>query len=229
MKKITLNALVVIFILATIICLLYGRTLMPKNNATTINDSTDLGDVNTIVLSDSKAKVSFADVILSKHQETRKLIVSEQTVTVSADISSQVIDKVDWDFLKKTQSVSYTGTGYFVVDLDKITSADLIDDNDSKTLTILINHSYLEAITIDPDQIKIGNTKNGLLAQGKLKLTVSDFNEIEKEIQKRLIDKFNTVTNGQQADDIALKMVKEIYEPVVKAVDREYEVMVEFK
>ena len=38
-----------------------------------------------------------------------------------------------------------------------------------------------------------------------------------------------TAQNAQAADDNALRMVKEIYEPVVKAVDTEYEVRVEFK
>ena len=35
--------------------------------------------------------------------------------------------------------------------------------------------------------------------------------------------------NGQKADDIALKMVKEVYEPIVKAIDRKYDDVVEFK
>ena len=43
----------------------------------------------------------------------------------------------------------------------------------------------------------------------------------------RLEDKFDTVANGQVADDLALEMVKEVYEPIVKAIDRKYDVVVE--
>ena len=42
-------------------------------------------------------------------------------------------------------------------------------------------------------------------------------------------DKFNSAANGQKADEIALKMVKEVYEPIVKAIDSGYSVLVEFK
>ena len=71
--------------------------------------------------------------------------------------------------------------------------------------------------------------KKGLLARGDIELTVADYNAIEKELRTRLEDKFDTVANGQKADDLALKMVKEVYEPIVKAIDRKYDVIVEFK
>ena len=67
------------------------------------------------------------------------------------------------------------------------------------------------------------------LAIRVVELTVADYNAIEKELRTRLEDKFDTVANGQKADDIALEMVKEVYEPIVKAIDRRYDVLVEFK
>ena len=41
--------------------------------------------------------------------------------------------------------------------------------------------------------------------------------------------KFDTVKNGQEANEIALRMVKEIYEPIIKAIDERYSVLVKFK
>lgn len=58
---------------------------------------------------------------------------------------------------------------------------------------------------------------------------MADYNTIEKDLRSRLEEKFDTVANGQAADDLALKMVKEVYEPIVKAVDRRYSVIVQFK
>ena len=49
-----------------------------------------------------------------------------------------------------------------------------------------------------------------------------------KELQKRFKAKLDTSANGQEADRTAKEKVKEIYEPVVKAVDPEYCVEVEF-
>ena len=130
--------------------------------------------------------------------------------------------------MKKTQNMSYTGTGYFVVDLDNLTAANVIEDKDRKTVTIRIGHAYLQAIEIDPNNIIIDDVKESLLARGNIELTLADYNAIERELRSRLEEKFDTAANGQAADELALRMVREIYEPVIKAIDRRYSVIVEF-
>ena len=194
-----------------------------------VSDGIERIDLDTIYLESSGVEVDFSDVILSNHNETRKLIVSTQSGTVSTKLTDRLIKQLDFNFLKKTQNVSYTGTGYFVVDLDNLTAANVIQDKDKKTVTIRIDHAYLEAIEIDPNHIIIDEVKEGLLARGDIELSVADYNAIEKDLRVRLEEKFNTAVNGQIADKIALKMVKEVYEPVVKAIDRKYSVIVEFK
>jgi len=193
-----------------------------------VEDGIEQIDLDTIYLRSSGVEVNFSEVILSDHNETRKLIVSSQEGTVSTELTDRLIKQLDFDFLKKTQSVSYTGTGYFVVDLDNLTAASIIDDKDKRTLTIKIDHAYLQAIEINPNNIIIDEVKEGLLARGNIELTVADFNAIERDLRSRLEKKFDTAANGQAADDLAIKMVKEVYEPIVKAIDRRYTVIVEF-
>lgn len=103
-------------------------------------------DLDTIYLPSSGVEVNFSDVILSGQNETRKLIVSVQNGTVATKLTDRLIKQLDFDFMKKTQNVSYTGTGYFVVDLDNLTEANVIEDQDAKTVTIRIGHAYLQAI-----------------------------------------------------------------------------------
>ena len=186
-------------------------------------------DLDSIKLEDSQMTVDFADVIVGKQEERRSLIVSSQEATVSVELSDRLIEKLDFDFLKKTQKVSYTGTGYFIVNLDKISRADVIDDKANKMITILIENAELQIIEIDPDKIMIDEVKEGLLARGNIEMTVSDYNMIEKELRNKLEAKFDTVKNGQEANEIALRMVKEIYEPIIKTIDSRYSVRVEFK
>lgn len=194
-----------------------------------MEDGIEQIDLDTIYLKSSGVEVNFSQVILSNQKETRKLIVSTQQGEVSTELTDRLIRQLDFDFLKKTQTVSYTGTGYFVVDLDNLTAANIIQDKEKRTVTIKIGHAYLQAIEIDPNNIIIDEVKEGLLARGDIKLTVADYNAIEKELRTRLEEKFNTAANGQAADDLALKMVKEIFEPLVKAIDQRYSVVVEFK
>lgn len=196
---------------------------------TQVSDGIERIDLDTIYLKSSGVEVNFSDVILSRQNETRKLIVSTQTGTVTTKLTDRLIKQLDFDFMKKTQNVSYTGTGYFVVDLDNLTAANVIEDKDKKTVTIKIGHAYLQAIDIDPNNIIVDDVKESLLAWGDIKLTVADCNAIERDLRSRLEEKFNTAANGQAADDLAIKMVKEVYEPAVKAIDRRYSVVVQFR
>ena len=194
-----------------------------------VSDGIEPVDLDTVYLSPSGVEVNFSDVILSRQNETRKLIVRTQNGTVSTKLTDRLINQLDFDFMKKTQNVSYTGTGYFVVDLDRLTAANVVEDKEKKTVTIRIGHAYLESIDINPNNIIIDDVKEGLLAWGDIKLTVADYNTIERELRARLEEEFDTAANGQAADEIALKMVKEVYEPVVKAIDRRYSVIVQFQ
>ena len=194
-----------------------------------VDDGIERVDLDTLYLKSSGVEINFSEVILSNQNETRKLIVSTQTGTVTTELTDRLIRQLDFGFRKKTQNVSYTGTGYFVVDLDRLTAGNIVTNNEDKTVTIKINHAYLQAIEIDPEKIIIEEVKEGLLARGDIKLTVADYNVIEQELRSRLEEKFNIAANGQAADKNALKMVKEVYETVVKAIDRRYSVIVEFK
>lgn len=194
-----------------------------------VSDGIERIDLDTIYLQASGVEVDFSDVILSSPNETRKLIVSTQSGTVTIKLTDRLIKQLDFDFMKKTQDVSYTGTGYFVVDLDDLTAANVITDNGKKTVTIRIGHAYLQAIEIDPNGIIIDDVKESLLAWGDIELTVADYNAIERDLRSRLEEKFDTAANGQAADELAIKMVKEVYEPIVKAIDRRYSVIVQFK
>lgn len=222
-----------------IICITLGLAILGvliwywSNETQTISKGYEDGlgqvDLDSIKLEDSGVTVDFAEVIVGKQEERRSLIVSSQEATVSVELSDRLIEKLDFDFLKKTQKVSYTGTGYFVVNLDKISKADVVEDKVNKMITIQIENAELQIIEIDPDKIMIDEVREGLFARGDIEMTVSDYNRIEKELRNKLEEKFNTVKNGQEANEMALKMVREIYEPIIKAIDERYSVLVKFK
>lgn len=227
-KQKLLNIIAAFLAILLFTVLIWGVTHRAESHQLQVNDDIEQTDWDTIDLKGNGVEVKFADVILSHQNERRKLIVSTQTGTVSTKLTDRLIKELDFDFLKKTQNVSYTGTGYFVVDLDQLTSANIIEDKVNKTVTLRIGHVYLQAIEIDPNDIIIDEVKESLLARGDIKLTVADYHTIEKELRTRLETAFNTESSRRAADQTALRMVKDIYEPIVKAIDSRYRVIVEF-
>ena len=181
MKKIKVQKITCIVLVAAISLTVLWGSFYKKNQVNEkYNDGITQIDLNTIYLNSSGVQVDFYDVIIGKQEEVRKLIVSEQEATVSINLTDRLIEILDVSFLKKTQNVSYTGNAYFVVDLDCLTRDDVIVDKNSKMVTIFINHAYLQTVEIDPNKIMIDDVKEGLLAWGDIKLTVSDYNAIEK-------------------------------------------------
>ena len=230
MKKIRLNIIIcIILTIAIAVILIWNKNNKEVNDNSLYNDGIEQLDLDSIYLKESGVQVDFSEVLVGNEKESRKLIVYEQEACVSTQLTESLIKKLDVDWLKKTQKISYTGKGYFVVDLDKLTKEDVIQDKNKKMITIKIGHAYLQAIEINPEDIVIDEVKESLLAKGDIELTVEDYNVIEKELIGRLEAEFNNSVNGQTADDIALKMVKKVYEPIVKAVDSGYSVQVEFK
>lgn len=229
MKKTILGITCVILFIAICATLIWGHYNNKRIFKETYNDGIEQIDIDSIYLIESGVQVDFSEVIIGTQEETRKLIVSTQEATVSTELTDKLIKQIDFNFLKKTQRVSYTGKGYFVVDLDNLTRDCIIEDKENKTITIKINHAYLQTIEIDPNKIIINEVKEGLLARGDIELTVKDYNSIEKELRNQLELKFNTAENGQNADTIALQMVKDVYEPLINAIDSSYKLYVEFK
>lgn len=230
MKKIHIESMIcVLLIISIIIILIWNKNYKEPETHKPYDDGIEQLDLDSIYLKNSDVQIDFSEVIVGKENETRKLIVLEQEAAVSTQLTDRLIKVLDIDWMKKTQKVSYTGKGYFVVDLDKLTRDNIVQDKNKKTITIKIEHAYLQGIEINPEDIVIDEVKESLLAKGDIKLTVADYNAIEKELKTKLEEKFNNVGNGQKADDIALKMVKEVYEPIVKAIDPGYRVCVEFK
>ena len=230
MKKTRLySILCAILLVAIAVVLIWSRSVKSDENELTYEDGIEQLDLDSIYLKDSGVQIDFSEVIIGSENESRKLIVYEQEATVSTQLTDSLIKKLDLDWLKKTQKVSYTGKGYFVVDLDKLTKNDVVEDKSKKQIAVKIEHAYLEAIKINPEDIIIDEVKESFLAKGDIKLSVEDYNIIERELKLKLEEKFNSAINGQKADDIALKMVKEVYEPIVKAIDSGYNVCVEFK
>lgn len=230
MQKIkVLRIICVVLFLAICVTLIWGLIHRKNLSPNAYDDGIEQIDLDSIYLVDSGVQVDFSEVIIGTQEETRKLIVSTQEATVSTELTDSLIKRLDYDFLKKTQKVSYTGTGYFVVDLDNLIKDNIIQDKKNKTVTIQIGHAYLQTIEIDPGKIIIDEVKEGLLARGDIELTVKDYNAIEKELRSMLEKKFDTADNGQNADTVALRMVKEVYEPLIKAIDSEYSLYVEFK
>lgn len=230
MKQKALNIAIIVVSILIVIFVIWGVCHKREKTKSTEMTYEELANIDELEFADNpKVRVKFSDVILGPKQEVRKLVVLERAATVETELSSKLIEILDIPAFEKSQKVTYTGLGRYLVNLDDLDESSVVDDAENKILTIKIGHAYLESVEIDPYKIKADEVEEGFFARGNIKISVEDYNTIEKTIKAKMETKLKTAKLGQEADEVALKMVKEIYEPVVKAIDEEYEVKVEFK
>ena len=106
MKKKLWNILCIVVLAAIMIITLWGVIHKKDQAKEDFSDGLEKLEADVIYLEGSRMEVSFSDVILSNQNETRKLIVSEQEGTVSTLLTSRLIQQNDFDFMKKTQTIS---------------------------------------------------------------------------------------------------------------------------
>ena len=231
MKQKILNISLILVALAIVIITIIGlKTKSDNKKVLEVTDDSEMANLDEMVFeSNPKVSVDFSDVLIGQKEEMRKLIVLEQEATVSAELNSKIIKILNIKAFEKSQTVTYTGMGRFLVDLDNFDEDSIVDDSENKILTIKIGHAYLESVEIDPYKIQANDVEEGFFARGDITLSVEDFNSIEKSIKTKMEEKLKTAENGQKADEVALRMVKATYEPVVLAIDSEYEVRVVFE
>ena len=121
-KQKALNILCLVLAVLIVCALVWGALLKGSREKAAFDDGLERIDPNTIYLTGSGVEVRFSEVLLSPQHEERKLIVSTQSGIVSTQLTDNLIRQLNFDILKKTQTVTYTGQGYFAVDLDKLTA-----------------------------------------------------------------------------------------------------------
>lgn len=168
----------------------------------------------------------FQPVIIEKFHEESELVVCSVEATETLDLKQMGI--LDWSILNKTQTLKYKGIGTFYVDLSSLGEKNIRLDDDKKTVIIEIPHTKMAPVEIDPEKFEAGETQKGLLAFGELKFTPQEYNNLEKEVRSRIERAVHTEENRKKADDNAVAEMKKIYEPVVKMIDDDYSVEIEF-
>lgn len=170
--------------------------------------------------------VEFSDVICEEFNKESELVVS--SVEASCETTVKQTGAFDLDAFNKYQTFIYKATGRFSVDLSEMSEQSISMDEENKIITISIPHAKMMPVDIDPSKFTAKDTQSGFLAFGSLKFTANEYNSIETECKKKLEEGINTKENRLMADENALEEIKNIYEPIVKAVDDEYSLEVVF-
>lgn len=169
----------------------------------------------------------FQEPILGEATRQQKLIVEEQEVYVNTTITETGL--FNWGVFNKQQALTIHGTGEYTIDLAEVHPSDITLNEDTYELTIRIPHAELNNVFFDPGKTEVGDSQNGWLAFGDIKLTAEQQQEFEVKAKEELGTKLDEEERYTQADRFAKLSAFEIYQPLVKTVSPAYKVVIEFQ
>lgn len=169
----------------------------------------------------------FEEPILGEATRQRQLIAEEQEVYVNTTITDTGLFNLG--VFNKQQALTIHGTGQYTIDLTRLSRSDIFLNEQTYELTIRIPHAELHDTIFDPAQTEIGDTKNGWLAFGSIKLDAEQQKAFEVSAVEQLQTKLEEPDRFTEADRFARLAAYELYQPIVRAVSPIYQVIIEFQ
>ena len=169
----------------------------------------------------------FEEPILGEATRQRQLIAEEQEVYVNTTITDTGLFNLG--VFNKQQALTIHGTGQYTIDLTRLSRSDISLNEQTYELTIRIPHAELHDTIFDPAQTEIGDTKNGWLAFGSIKLDAEQQKAFEVSAVEQLQTKLEEPDRFTEADRFARLAAYELYQPIVRAVSPIYQVIIEFQ
>lgn len=221
-RNVITGSLLAILLLATIIITVVGTKhepvpYKPVTPGVTEDDRYYLSERTT---------AEFMPVIIEKFLEESELVVLTAETSQTIDLKQMGI--FDWEVLNKTQTLTFKATGNFYIDLAMLGENSVRVENETKQVVIYIPYAKMAPAEIDPDKFEASEVQKGLFAMGDLKFTPQEYNTLEKEAKDRINKALNTEENLKKADKRAQEEVEKLFNPVVQAVDADYQVRIEF-
>ena len=170
----------------------------------------------------------FADAVLGKKQELKKLEVYSREVSDVATLTEAGLFRIK--AFSKYQYITYNGTAIYTVDLSGLSKDNISLDEEKKIVTLTVPDVVLEPINIPSEQIEFGDVeKNTVFAFGDIKLTPENQAKVETEAKDKMLKKLEEENVKADAAKAAEHSIWEIFQPIVSGVSPEYTLKIVFE
>lgn len=210
------------FLLLLVLLAVAYLTLWPRlQEALTPNFSVRVPDSIEGLLPDEKmgyTAVDFSNAILGESREKKELVVMEQDVEVTSQISQELLNI---SLFSKQKIVHSFGTGVYTVDLKQLEASDIVYDEITGIITVTIPHAMLSYVNVDVEKTKFEDTKKALLAVGEIKMTAEQQHALDQSVDAALRERLTDPALQIKADELALIKARELFSAPIAALSDE--------
>jgi hypothetical protein len=175
---------------------------------------------------------------ISKKFMTEEILVNEihqkqELITLEIQMAEKVTLDDSWGSLevfKKIQSINFSGTGMYTVDLSSLKAENISIDDNAREITITVAAPQVKSVTISEEKTEYQTPENGLLRFGEIRLTPEENQIILGNVKEKMLKKMSEGEPSSEASKSSEQTIKALVGSIISAKTKEiYNIKVRFQ
>ena len=160
-----------------------------------------------IQTNNDEVKINYKDIILEELHEEAQLIICSNKMIIP-----MTFEENHW-YGDKTQDIEFYAMGKWIIDFSKITSDNVVINENNKEITIYMSRPIKEVQLLE-EETSFGEVKKGIFVFGDIVHTPEEYESIKHNIKCQALTKM--IDMDEQAEKAASNSIKKIMTTVVK-------------
>ena len=156
---------------------------------------------------DDEVKINYKEIILEELHEEAQLIICSNKMIIP-----MTFEENHW-YGDKTQDIEFSAIGKWIIDFSKITSDNVVINENNKEITIYMSKPIKEVQLLE-EETAFGEVKKGMFVFGDIVHTPEEYENIKHNIKCQALTKM--IDMDEQAEKAASNSIKRIITTVVK-------------
>ena len=195
MKKLVAGGLVLVTIGGS--CYYLGNSTQPPTYVKT----------EIIQTHDNDIKIDYQEMIISELQQEEQIIIASNKIELPVKQTEK-----HW-YGSKSQEITYSAIGRYVIDLKTINEDNVVVNENSKSITIYIGKP-IKMVELLENETKFGEVEKGILVFGNIEYTLEEVEAMKHQVKCDMLVKMDDLM--EQAETAASNSIKRIITTVTK-------------
>ena len=150
---------------------------------------------------DDEIKINYKDIILEELHEEAQLIICSNKMIIP-----MTFEENHW-YGDKTQDIEFSAIGKWIIDFSKITSDNVVINENNKEITIYMSRPIKEVQLLE-EETSFGEVKKGIFVFGDIVHTPEEYESIKHNIKCQALTKM--IDMDEQAEKEASNSIEKI-------------------
>ena len=156
---------------------------------------------------DDEIKINYKEIIVEELHEEAQLIICSNKMIIP-----MTFEENHW-YGDKTQDIEFSAMGKWIIDFSKITSDNIVMNENSKSITIFLSRPIKEVQLLE-EETSFGEVKKGIFVFGDIVHTPEEYENIKHNIKCQALTKMMDM--DEQAEKAASNSIKKIITTITK-------------